>query len=370
MLYVRYAQGSQTTLGDSANAGRPIFPGSPNFVDTYRTPKNLAINWRWSPTATLTNEFIFGISKYFFSFLTPFPDQNLPFAFINVATANTNFSYNARGVRTLQFIDNVTSVKGSHTLKGGINFRYNRHSDDRSSVAGSAIEPIVGFGGTGGPFFTGFNFPAQGNTGINSTDLTRLQNTIVDQLGKVNTVSRAFVSDGSNFLPAGSRWLNEATYPELDFYFQDNWRFRSNLVFDIGLRWELKLHPSVNGRKILVPDQLAKLGAAPSNTLKWVEGDVFKNDYTKIMPSIGFAWIHLRQVKLQFVPTIDWLPIESPLSCSVHSFSKVLETMLQFRTRRLARAAVYTETLDQLLWSDTCSDSVPVAAPDQSAPTL
>ena len=62
------------------------------------------------------------------------------------------------------------------------------------------------------------------------------------------------------------------------------------LVFDIGLRWELKLHPTVNGRKILVPNQLAKLGAAPSNTLKWVEGDVFKNDFTKIMPSVGFAW--------------------------------------------------------------------------------
>ena len=74
LLYVRYAQGSQTSLGDSANGGRPIFPATPNFVDTYRTPKNLAINWRWSPTATLTNEAIFGISKFFFNFLTPFPD--------------------------------------------------------------------------------------------------------------------------------------------------------------------------------------------------------------------------------------------------------------------------------------------------------
>ncbi|HEV2836445.1 MAG TPA: carboxypeptidase regulatory-like domain-containing protein, partial [Pyrinomonadaceae bacterium] len=44
LLYVRYAQGSQTTLGDSANGGRPIFPDSTNFVDTYRTPKNLAVN--------------------------------------------------------------------------------------------------------------------------------------------------------------------------------------------------------------------------------------------------------------------------------------------------------------------------------------
>ena len=287
-LYVRYAQGSQTSLGDSANAGRPIFPNSPNFVDTFRTPKNLAINWRWSPTPTVTNEFIFGISKFFFSFLTPEPNPNLPFSFINVATENTNFSYNARGVRTFQFIDNLTSIRGSHTLKGGINFRLNRHKDDRSNVAGSAIEPVVALGTTGG--FAGFNFPATGNTGINATDLTRLQNTIVDQLGKVNSVSQAFVSTGSAFAPAGTRWLNEANYPELDFYFQDNWRTRSNLVFDLGVRWEVKLAPSVNGRTVLIPNQLAKVGAAPSNTLKWVEGDVFKSDFGKFLPSVGFAW--------------------------------------------------------------------------------
>ena len=286
LLYVRYAQGSQTSLGDSANGGRPIFPDSPNFVDTSRTPKNLAINYRWSPTATLTNEFIFGISKYFFTFATPHPDPNLPFAFLNPATANTNFSYNARGVRTLQFIDNVTSVHGSHTLKGGINFRFNRHNDDRSSVAGAGIEPTVTFS-TSAASFSGFNLPS---SGINSNDLSRLQSTIADELGRVGSVSQAFISDGTSFGPAGTRWLNEATYPELDFYFQDNWRVRSNLVFDLGLRWEAKLHPSVNGRPILVPDQPVKLGAPSSNTIKWVEGDLFKNDYGKFLPSVGFAW--------------------------------------------------------------------------------
>ena len=289
LVYVRYAQGSQTTLGDSANGGRPIFPDTTNFVDTYRTPKNLAVNWRWSPTATLTNEAIFGLSKYFFTFATPFPDPNTQFAFLNVATANTNFSYNARGVRTLQFIDNATLVRGSHTLKGGINFRFNRHRDDRSSVAGSAIEPIVGFSTAAG--FTGFNLPASPT--INATDLTRLQNTIADELGRVGNVSRAFVLDPANpgtFAPAGTRWLNVADYTELDFYFQDNWRVRSNLVFDLGLRWEAKLTPSVNGRPILVPNQPVKLGAAPSNTLKWVEGDLFESDFGKFLPSVGFAW--------------------------------------------------------------------------------
>ena len=292
LFYVRYAQGSQSTFGDSANGGRPIFPDTPNFVDTGRTPKNLAVNWRWSPTPTVTNEAIFGLSKYFFTFATPFPDQNFPFAFINVATANTNFSYNARGVRTLQFIDNLTHVHGSHTLKGGINFRFNRHRDDRSNVAGSAIEPVVTFSNTS-VTPAGFGLPATGNTGINANDLTRLRNTIADMLGRVGSVSQAYVSDpnANSFLPVGTRWLNEANYTELDFYFQDNWRVRSNLVLDLGLRWEPKLTPSIaKGRPILVPNQPVKLGAAPSNTLKWVEGEVFSSDLSKILPSVGFAW--------------------------------------------------------------------------------
>jgi hypothetical protein len=291
LVYVRYAQGSQSTFGDSANGGRPIFPNAPNFVDTSRTPKNLAINWRWSPTPTFTNEAIFGLSKFFFTFATPFPDANLPFAFLNVATANTNFSYNARGVRTLQFIDNATLIHGSHTLKSGINFRFNRHRDDRSNVAGFAIEPTVTLSRTAANF-NGFNLPASGNTGINANDLTRLQSTIADQLGRIGVASLAFVSDpnSGSFAPAGTRWLNEAHYTELDFYFQDNWRVRSNLVLDLGVRWEPKLTPNTSGRPILVPNQLVKLGAAPSNTLKWVEGDLFDSDFSKILPSVGFAW--------------------------------------------------------------------------------
>jgi hypothetical protein len=296
-LYVRYAQGSQTSLGDSANGGRPIFPNSPNLVDTLRTPKNLAINWRVSPTPTIVNEFIFGISKYFFTFGTPEPDPSFLYSLFPTESATTgilapniNFSYNARGVRTLQFIDNLTFIRGAHTFKGGINFRFNRHTDDRSNVGGTQIEPFVSLAQTSG--FGPFNLPASGSTSINSTDLTRLQNTVNNLLGRVNTVSQAFVSDPANpstFAPAGTRWINVANYTELDFYFQDNWRVLPNLVLDLGVRWEAKLNPSVDGRPILVPNQPVKLGAPPSSTLRWVEGDLFENANV-IMPSVGFAW--------------------------------------------------------------------------------
>jgi hypothetical protein len=296
--YVRYAQGSQSSFGDSGNGGRPVFPDSPNFVDTSRTPKNLAVNWRWAPTSTLANEFIYGLSKYFFNFATPNPDPLLNFVFLlnPAATStpqnfNTNFTYNARGVSTTQFVDNLTWVHGSHTVKTGLNFRFNLHKDDRAGVAGTAIDPIVTFS-TSAFGYTGYNLPASGTNSINTNDLTRLQSTIADLLGRIGSVSQAFVADPSNpagFLPAGSRWINRANYKEYDLYAQDNWRVRSNLVFDIGLRLEIKPQPDEQSRALLVPNQPVKLGAAPSNTLKWVEGKLFDTDY-KYLPSLGFAW--------------------------------------------------------------------------------
>lgn len=295
-MYIRYAQGEQNSFGDSGNGGRPIFPTSPNLVDTFRTPKNLAINWRSSPTSKFTNEALFGYSRFGFNFLTPEPDPNIPFTFLNTATPNTNFSYNARFLRTIQLVDNMTYVMSNHTLKGGINFRFGRHFDDRSTVSGTNVEPVVSFGN--GPGFGAFALPGVFNSGTNPTgiiaaDLTRLQNTINDLLGRIGSISQAFVSDptgAGSFAPAGTRWNNKAFYNEYDFYLQDNWRLRSNLVVDLGVRWELKLNPSVDGRPILAPNQPVKLGAAPSNTLTWVERDLFANSYNNILPSIGMAW--------------------------------------------------------------------------------
>lgn len=293
-FYIRYAQGEQNTFGDGGNGGRPRFPNAPNLVDTFRTPKNLALNWRWSPSAKFTNEFILGYSKFGFTFLTPEPDPNYPFIFNLPTDINTNFSSNARRLRTWQFVDNITYDLSPHLIKAGFNLRLGRQIDDRASVAGTNIEPTINFSrAVNSNFPTAWGLPTTTTSGINTADRTRLESMINDVLGRVGNYSRAFVSDPNNpgsFAPAGTRWLFTADYPELDFYVQDTWKWRPNFTVDIGVRLEAKLSPSsADGRPVLRPNKSVTLGSAPANNLRWEEGKLFENDYV-LMPSVGFAW--------------------------------------------------------------------------------
>ncbi len=290
-IYGRYAQGRQQSFGDSVNGGGSAFPGTPILVATDRLPKNLAINHRFSPTGNTTNELIFGYSTFTFDFIAPETDPFYNFSFNLVTTPGTNTRGNSRSVRTYQFVDNLTWVEGNHLLKGGINFRLGRHTDDRSSVSGTEIEGRVTFGaGFDTAQTMTFGLPT---SGINTTnDIGRLRSQINDFLGRVGTISQAFVSniDGSMFEAPGTRWAFRHFYTELDFYFQDSWRVKPNLLLDLGLRYEVKLSPTSSGLPILAPEQLAAFDGSPSNTIKWVEGKLFDNDLNNFSPSVGFAW--------------------------------------------------------------------------------
>ncbi len=292
-FYIRWAQGQQDTIDDVVNGGLAPFPGLPGTVNTFRKPKNLAINYRAALSPKVTNEFIYGYSDFNFFFGTDF--NNVPFILNLVTDAGTNIRGNGRGVRTHQFVDNVTFDLGKHVIKGGINFRLGRQTDDRSEVAGGRIEGRITFDRTINSNFNAFALPAvttSSSPGINSNDFNTIRSQINDYLGRVGVYNQAFVAnaDGTAFEPAGTRWIFAADYPEYDFYLQDTWKFRPNLTFDIGLRWEPKLSPTSSGLPVLRPNQLVGLGAAPSNTIRWEEGKMFDNDLNNLSPSLGFAW--------------------------------------------------------------------------------
>ncbi len=294
-IYVRYAQGAQNTLMDNGNGGLQAFPNTPSIVDTFRDPKNLAINHRWSPTNRMTNEFVFGFNRFAFSFDNGDPNYATRPAFVfNLAAnpfSNTGPVYNARKLRTTQIVDNFSVLAGSHTAKFGTNLRFQTHIDDRSGVAGAATAVAINLS-TATNIVDINQFGLVGLTGLNvANDRPRLQNMINDFLGRVGNISQAFVQQGSQYGPPGTRFLFTAKYPELDFYGQDSWKVRPNLTIDYGMRWEVKLSPRASdGGVVLRPNVPVRVGEAGRNDLRWVEGQLFDSDYNNFAPTLGLAW--------------------------------------------------------------------------------
>jgi hypothetical protein len=294
-IYVRYSQGEQNTIGDNVNGGLQAFPTTPTLVDTFRDPKNLAINHRWAPTNSMTNEFVFGFNRFAFSFDNGDPNFNTRPAFtLNLVTnpfSNVGQVYNARKLRTTQIVDNFSVVANSHTLRFGTNLRFQSHIDDRSSVAGASTAGAINLS-TATNIVDINQFGLTSLSGLNvASDRPRLQSMINDFLGRVGTMSQAFVATGAQYGPPGMRFLFTAKYPELDFYGQDTWKVRPNLTIDYGLRWEVKLSPRAgDGRVILRPNTPVRVGETGRNDLRWVEGELFDSDYNNFAPTIGFAW--------------------------------------------------------------------------------
>lgn len=295
-----------TTEGDFLNARPQIFPGFPPMGEVFRRGQNLALSYRAVLSPSLVNEFTTGFNRFRFFFTWGESNPNFgdftqvpPYgqecagtdSFRNIDTPFCDTPHTARAVSTIQFIDNLSYVRGAHSIRTGINFRFYRHNDSRGFAGGRNVHPNI--------FFdqsirrSGFlNLPPVGGGAdqIDSSDNTRLQNSIVELAGIVAGVDQAFAGDlGSDSYPPGVLQALGTRAKQFNFYVQDEWRVARNVTMTYGLRWELNLPPGDCCDRVFVPDRPIDGSQGP---VTYVPDDNWfdRTNATAFAPRISFAW--------------------------------------------------------------------------------
>jgi hypothetical protein len=202
---------------------------------------------------------------------------------------NTPRSY--RVVTTPQIVNTTTFITGSHVLKGGINFRFYRHNDQRGQPGGVNVTPLLSFSRTvRAP--EGFSLPA----GLDPQDANRLRGTINDLIGIPSRMTQTFLGDLANdaFLPFRSGdvvnlWSMGHRMKQYNAFLQDEWKLRRNLTLNLGARWEFNPPPTEAHGRVYVPDR-SILGDEGLVSFVRAERWYRRTNANALAPRIGLTW--------------------------------------------------------------------------------
>jgi Carboxypeptidase regulatory-like domain/TonB dependent receptor len=322
-VFVRYLQNHYNTLeGDFLNARPQVFPGFPPLGEVFRNGKNLAVSYRHTFSPNLVNEFTTGFNRFAFTFTFGESNKNfgdptkLPVwsdacvfpgsgggltggSFLNIDSPNCVSPHTARAVTAPQFVDNLSWVHGSHTIRTGFNIRMYYHNDSRGFFGTGILAPVVFFDQsirTGG--FNNVPDPAGikdagGNviagTVPSSNDLTTLQQAIVELSGIPAGIQQGYQADfGSNTYNPGRYATVYTRARQYDTYIQDEWHVKPRLTVNAGLRWEIN-PPPFDNKQTLVPN-LPVNGSQGLVSFKKSDRWYKSSNLGSIGPRLGVAW--------------------------------------------------------------------------------
>ncbi len=305
---------------DDTIANPSQFPGLGPRRERLFNNYGLALGYDAVLSSNLMNSFRYGLTRIdeenvgvtdnnyvIFRFIAPFDGKG--------DTLLGGTFTDTRATPTQNFVNDLTWLKGAHTVKTGTNIRFTRVPKDRfqSSYLSATINPswIAGVGQRNRPgsaFCTvpGCNLPAVAD-GFRAGYADAWLN-ILGVLSQ-STVRANYNPDGS-VQPIGSPVAREIGADEYEFYVQDAWQLRSNLTVTAGVRYSLSSPPyEVNGFQVAPTismgewfDQRVRNAAAgiPSNQSPIVTFDLAgpKNnrpgfydwDKNNFAPRVAVAW--------------------------------------------------------------------------------
>lgn len=308
-LEIVFNRASFNLTPDTFNAIEAPFPGG---IDVFQaSTRSLFTAALHSTFGSVTNEFRFGRQWAPVNFLrAAAPDKPFFTTFASVTNFDNVQMGQGRETIVTQWIDNMAIPKGSHTIRLGAD--YQQVFADTFNDAGIHPNVTLGSNAANPNNITRALFPNLPNGAAGDAIVTRASSVFADITGFLASAAATVnvTSPTSGFVQGATR-SRIFKQRDLALYVQDQWRAKSNLTLNFGLRWDYQGVPTVpNGLAIQVtnvndifgisgPNNLfnpnAPAGAAPAKaTLDFVSGSTGKglwnNDWNNFAPFFGFAY--------------------------------------------------------------------------------
>ena len=302
---------------DFLNSVDPTFPGITNAGTQNSDRRSLSVGVRSSFGSNVVNQFRYaqlagwlgGASEFFLVGGTEFFDEtqrgfNIA---LGVATGLTiRNAFSSRSSPTRDFTNNVTWIKGNHTMTFGGQLK----KIETISDSVSPIRSTVGFGYLGDFVDTDLAAAINAGTipGASTAEVANaraLYNTLTGRVGSFNAGTVRLGADGSYVLN-GPRHFEIAEETN-GLFAQDSWRIRPNLTVSFGVRWQPQLGAKLNsanyailsnpdmawdvsGRDNLFSPGTVNPALLPTFRLNELGERAFRNDLNNFAPSVGVVW--------------------------------------------------------------------------------
>jgi carboxypeptidase family protein/TonB-dependent receptor-like protein len=285
---------------DTLNNGDPAFPdGQSRYRDGRAMLVSAAIHSTLGPRTY--NEIRWGMYRTPIWFARESEDQEVPVIVFPSGTGNSPQEPTAQTsffhTPVYQLADNFSLVRDKHLFKWGVAAQSTSSAqwslDGPESVG---TRPRINLGSNevnpDGLFRGGF-------PGISDSDLTTAQGQYALLVGLLKDARQTFNVANLGQKPAfvsGISSYRMERYRELNLYFRDQWHWRPDFVWNLGLRYELVFPPTIVSGGVLMPESGLTGTRLNSEQERLVlagpgEGRPFWNlDKNNFAPFVGFAY--------------------------------------------------------------------------------
>ena len=213
---------------------------APNFPDTptpgvWSHPVGLAFGHTWAVSERLVNQFRYGYTREAFTQQGDSSDSAISFRFVFSPALFTRDLVRITPVHN--FVDDLSWIRGAHTLQFGANIR--AITNTRVSFANAFDNAVTNpsfYAGAGTTISNAVNAFSTLGSGQSSI----VQNAATAVLGRFSqyTANFTFGHDGS-LLTSGLPSTRHLATQEYEGYAQDSWKIKPNLTLNYGLRYSL-----------------------------------------------------------------------------------------------------------------------------------